>query len=77
MGNDDRKEFYLTGSWMSYSGEFPGTEWKDAVVFLEKGCVKVYPEIIHRKVRLVDSADIFDDYKNGGTVAGRNLIVME
>ena len=73
----NRKEFYLTGSWMSYSGEFPGTEWKDAVVFLEKGCVKVYPEIIHRKVRLVDSADIFDDYKNGGTVAGRNLIVME
>lgn len=73
----NRKEFYLTGSWMSYSGDFPGTEWKDAVEFLEKGYVKIYPEIVHRKVGLTESANIFDDYKNGNSVAGRNLIVME
>jgi L-iditol 2-dehydrogenase len=72
----NRKEFYLTGSWMSYSGKFPGTEWEDAVKFLEKGYVKIYPELIHRKVKLEDSANIFDDYKNGGTIAGRNLLVM-
>lgn len=72
----NRKEFYLTGSWMSYSGVFPGTEWNDAVEFLAKGYVKIYPEIVHRKVKLDDSANIFDDYKKSGTVAGRNVIVM-
>ncbi len=72
----NRKEFYLTGSWMSYSGEFPGTEWRDAVELLENGHVKIYSGIVHRKVKLCDSADIFNDYKNGGTVAGRNVIVM-
>lgn len=73
----NRKEFYLTGSWMSYSGEFPGTEWKAAVEFLVKGYVKIYPEIVHRKVKIDDSANIFDDYKKSGTVVGRNVIVME
>ena len=72
----NRKEFYLTGSWMSYSAPFPGKEWKDAVEFLEKGYVIIYPETIHRKVRLMDSVGIFDDYKDGGTVAGRNVIVI-
>ncbi len=73
----NRKEFYLTGSWMSYSAPFPGTEWEDAVELLETGNVKIYPGIIHQKVRLVDAAAIFDDYKSGGTVPGRNVIVME
>ena len=72
----NRKEFYLTGSWMSYSAPFPGTEWEDAVEYLEKGYVKIYPGIVHRKVRLAEAADIFDDYKNGRSVAGRDVIVM-
>ena len=72
----NRKEFYLTGSWMSYSAPFPGQEWNDAVDLLEKGYVKVYPEIVHRKVKISESADVFNDYRDGKTVAGRNLIVM-
>lgn len=72
----NRKEFYLTGSWMSYSRDFPGSEWKDAIEFLEKGYVKIYPGIIHRTVKIKDCSDVFADYKNGSTVAGRNIIVM-
>lgn len=73
----NRKEFYLTGSWMSYSQDFPGSEWTGAVKLLSTGSVKVYPEMIHRTVKLTDSAAIFDDYKQSGTIAGRNFIVME
>ena len=73
----NRKEFYLTGSWMSYSGVFPGREWQDAVELLEKGFVRVLPGIVNRRVNLNDSSNIFDDYKNGKTIAGRNVIVME
>lgn len=72
----NRKEFYLTGSWMSYSAPFPGQEWKDAVNLLEKGFVKIYPEMIHRKIDIKKSVDIFEDYKKGNAIAGRNIILI-
>lgn len=73
----NRKEFYLTGSWMSYSGVFPGTEWKEAVRLLENGDVTVYPEMIHKRRELVETSSLFDDYKATGSISGRNLIVMD
>lgn len=73
----NRKEFYLTGSWMSYSGVFPGTEWKEAVRLLENGDVIVYPEMIHKRRELVETSSLFDDYKATGSISGRNLIVMD
>lgn len=72
----NRKELYLTGSWMSYSREFPGDEWDKAVKLLDKQKVIIYPDMINQKVKLQDSSHIFDDYKNGGTVSGRKLIIM-
>lgn len=73
----NRKEFYLTGSWMSYSGTFPGTEWKEAVELLKNRSIVIYPEMIHRKVRLLESSNIFEDYKQTGSINGRNLIIMD
>lgn len=73
----NRKEFYLTGSWMSYSAPFPGTEWNDAVKYLENGQVKIYPGMVHSVTKLINAADVFEEYKSGGTVNGRKLIVME
>lgn len=72
----NRKEFYLTGSWMSYSAPFPGEEWTDAVKFLESGEIKVYPAMWHKKTLLKESGDVFEDYKISGRVKGRSLIVM-
>ena len=72
----NRKEFWLTGSWMSYSKEFPGREWCEAVELLGKGNVIIYPDMINEIVMLKDSQNIFDDYKNTGTVSGRKLIVV-
>lgn len=73
----NRKEFWLTGSWMSYSKEFPGDEWRVAVELIKDGSVKIFTEMINEKVRLTDSSNVFDDYKDNGTVMGRKLIVME
>lgn len=73
----NRKEFYLTGSWMSYSAPFPGSEWNDAIDYLKTGKVKIYPEMIHSITRLKDAENIFDEYKKSGTVSGRKLIIME
>ena len=72
----NRKEFWLTGSWMSYSRGFPGNEWREAVDLLYNDIVKVFPEMINEKVKLSDSANVFNDYKDNGTVTGRKLIVM-
>ena len=33
--NMNRKEFRLTGSWMSYSAPFPGSEWSDTAYYLQ------------------------------------------
>lgn len=73
----NRKEFNLTGSWMSYSAPFPGDEWENAVKYLENGCVKVFDEMWYKQVSLSESASIFEDYKEKGKVRGRSLIVMD
>lgn len=73
----NRKELYLTGSWMSYSKEFPGYEWDDAIRLFEQGNVKIYPEMIHKIVKLSESSTIFDDYKTPGKVKGRTIIDID
>lgn len=73
----NRKEFYLTGSWMSYSKGFPGSEWDDAIKLFENGHVKIYPEMIYKIVKLSESSTILEDYKIPGKVKGRTIIDME
>lgn len=43
-----RKELIVTGSWMSYSGPFPGLEWSGASALLAGGQIKVDSYITHR-----------------------------
>ena len=38
--NMNRKEFMLTGSWMSYSAPFPGKEWDMAAHYFQTGQLK-------------------------------------
>lgn len=52
--NMNRKEFTLTGSWMSYSAPFPGQEWKAVAHYFKTGDLKFDESFIFKKVPLED-----------------------
>lgn len=72
-----RKEFTLTGSWMSYSSPFPGEEWSLTAHYFATGELKFDPELIFRKFPLSDIRAAFDLYKTPGEVKGKVFIVNE
>jgi L-iditol 2-dehydrogenase len=75
--NMNRKEFTLTGSWMSYSAPFPGQEWKAVAHYFKTGDLKFDESFIFKKVPLEKIADAFEWYKTPGTVKGKILIDSE
>lgn len=75
--NMNRKEFTLTGSWMSYSAPFPGQEWKAVAHYFKTGDLKFDESFIYKKVPLEKIADAFKWYKTPGTVKGKILIDSE
>ncbi len=75
--NINRKEFTLTGSWMSYSAPFPGEEWKLAAHYFNTGELKFDESFIYKKVPLCQIAEAFAWYKTPGTVKGKILIDSE
>lgn len=72
-----RKEFYLTGSWMSYSAPFPGLEWENVAHFFESGQLKIDDSFIFRKMPLSQIAEAFELFRTPGTVKGKILIDSE
>ncbi|BCQ43295.1 hypothetical protein ERHA55_08220 [Erwinia rhapontici] len=38
-----RKELHILGSWMNYSGRWPGVEWQQAVALFNAGCIQLTP----------------------------------
>lgn len=75
--NMNRKEFTLTGSWMSYSAPFPGQEWSNVAHYFKTGALKFDESFIFKKVPLEKIADAFEWYKTPGTVKGKILIDSE
>ena len=75
--NMNRKEFTLTGSWMSYSAPFPGEEWALTAHYFKTGELKFDESLIFKKVPLKDIASAFEMYKTQGTVKGKLLIDSE
>lgn len=75
--NMNRKEFKLTGSWMSYSAPFPGKEWELAAHYFKTGDLKFDDSFIFCKMPLSKIADAFEMYKTPGTVKGKILIDSE
>ena len=75
--NMNRKEFTLTGSWMSYSAPFPGKEWELVAHYFKTGDLKFDESFIFKKVPLCQIADAFEWYKTPGTVKGKILIDSE
>ena len=75
--NINRKEFKLTGSWMSYSAPFPGKEWELAAHYFRTGALKFDESFVYRKIPLSQIADAFELYKTPGLVKGKILIDSE
>lgn len=75
--NMNRKEFTLTGSWMSYSAPFPGEEWKLTAHYFKTGELKFDDSFIFKKMPLSQIADAFALFKTPGTVKGKILIDSE
>lgn len=75
--NMNRKEFTLTGSWMSYSAPFPGREWELAAHYFKTGDLKFDSSFIFQKTPLSKIADAFALYETPGAVKGKILIDSE
>lgn len=75
--NLNRKEFTLTGSWMSYSAPFPGHEWELTAHYFATGQLQFTDDFLFRKIPLSQIADAFEMYNTPGTVKGKILIDSE
>lgn len=64
--NMNRKEFHLTGSWMSYSAPFPGKEWELTAHYFATGQLKFDPGFIYKKVPMSQAQDA-SDVQDAGT----------
>lgn len=73
--NMNRKEFYLTGSWMSYSKEFPGKEWEMTDKHFAKGDLKITDSMIFAQYPLKDTMEAFDLFTIPGKVKGKVQII--
>ena len=75
--NMNRKEFKLTGSWMSYSAPFPGREWSDTAYYFASGQLKFDESLIFKKLPMSRAAEGFEMYKTRGLVKGKILLMNE
>ncbi|AST56522.1 galactitol-1-phosphate 5-dehydrogenase [Thermoanaerobacterium thermosaccharolyticum] len=73
----NRKEFKLTGSWMSYSAPFPGKEWQLTSHFFSTGQLKFDEGLIFKKFPLPQIKEAFDMYKIPGQVKGKIMLVND
>lgn len=71
--NLNRKEFYLTGSWMSYSNPWPGIEWQEANRLLQNGDIKIPDDMVDRIFDLEHAMEAFDLFDKG-QVKGKVLL---
>lgn len=73
----NRKEFRLTGSWMSYSAPFPGREWALTAHYFSTGQLKFDPAFVFKKMPMRQAQEAFDLFKKPGLVHGKVLLVNE
>jgi L-iditol 2-dehydrogenase len=75
--NMNRKEFKLTGSWMSYSAPFPGKEWELTAHYLATGQLLFDEGFIYKKMPMSQAQEAFDLFKTPGLVQGKVMLVNE
>lgn len=75
--NMNRKEFKLTGSWMSYSAPFPGKEWELTAHYFATGQLKFDPGFLYKKMPMSQTQEAFQMFKTPGLVKGKVLLMNE
>ena len=73
----NRKEFRLTGSWMSYSAPFPGREWELAAHYIGTAQLKFDEKLIFRRLPLSACVEAFGLFNNPGTVKGKVMFIQD
>ena len=73
----NRKEFTLTGSWMSYSAPFPGREWELTAHYFKTGDLIYDDAMIDKEIPLSHIPEAFELFKQSGAVKGKVLINSE
>ena len=71
----NRKEFNLTGSWMSYSAPFPGDEWIMTAEYFAENKLVVLDEFIDTIYEMKDAGKAFERFANPRDVSGKLLLV--
>ena len=71
----NRKEFHLTGSWMSGSAPFPGDEWKLTAECFADGRLKYDPELFYRQIPIMNTPEIVDVLRDRKKIKGRVLLL--
>lgn len=69
----NRREFQLTGSWMSYSAPFPGEEWSLTAECIADGRLRILPEFVHDVFGLDQVMTAFQLFQTPGAVSGKIL----
>ncbi len=73
--NMNRKEFRLTGSWMSYSAPFPGDEWSLTAHYFSTGQLKFDESMIFKTFNLDDIDKAFELFRNPSEVKGKVMLI--
>jgi L-iditol 2-dehydrogenase len=69
----NRKEFRLTGSWMSYSAPFPGPEWTLTAECVADGRLRITDDLVHDTFELSEVMTAFELFEQPGAVTGKLL----
>lgn len=73
----NRKEFRLTGSWMSGNAPYPGDEWTLTSHYFANGMLKFDEEIFYCRIPLSQPRQLTEVLKDRSKVKGRILLVNE
>ncbi len=73
----NRKEFFLTGTWMSYSAPFPGREWSLTAHYFGTGALKLDESMIFARIPLRNISEAVELFKKPGRVNGKVLITND
>lgn len=73
----NRKEFRLTGSWMSYSAPFPGDEWTMTAEYFSNGHLKFDEALVYKSFPMRDAGEAFNLFKIPGEVKGKLMLINE
>ena len=73
--NINRKECFITGSWMSGCAPFPGEEWTMTSDRFADGSLIFDPEMLYKKIPLSEPEKLTDIFKNKEMISGRIVFI--